>query len=292
MFRCINLNKDNIIKFKELNQNRKTFNILNEDFFVLYDNCSFIQKLFLKKRVKLLFKEDECIGYIWTNTTKNMCHINALNIINLNNLKAVHDYLIRPIGENLIIEYDCEHNGNNYDILEFIGFKKEGGILELYLDLQNFTNDIKIKDYIKFENPIINKHEKIRCYIQNEAFKSSDRVPLTKKDIYFDESQNYYVKDASFFIKDRDEYVGYGQVILEDYIPFIVNFGILPKFRGKSYGKILLIHILNTLKTKGFNKVMIRVSSENEIAINLYKSLGFLLYKEKHVFVIDSSNKK
>lgn len=32
MFKCINLNKDNIIKFKELNKNSKNFNLLNEDF--------------------------------------------------------------------------------------------------------------------------------------------------------------------------------------------------------------------------------------------------------------------
>nr|WP_307889978.1 hypothetical protein [Clostridium botulinum] len=81
MFKCINLNKDNIIKFKELNKNSKNFNLLNEDFFILYNNCSFIQRLFLKKRVKLLYKREECIGYIWTNTIKNICHINALNII-------------------------------------------------------------------------------------------------------------------------------------------------------------------------------------------------------------------
>lgn len=36
MFKCINLNKDNIIKFKELNKNSKNFNLLNEDFFILY----------------------------------------------------------------------------------------------------------------------------------------------------------------------------------------------------------------------------------------------------------------
>ncbi len=112
------------------------------------------------------------------------------------------------------------------------------------------------------------------------GFKSHDRIPLTKEDIYFDESQNYYVKDASFFIKKDDEYIGYGQVILENNIPFIVNFGILSNFRKEGYGKVLLNHILNKLKIKGFKKVMIRVSSENEIALNLYKSLGFYHIKK------------
>lgn len=57
MFKCINLNKDNIIKFKELNKNSKNFNLLNEDFFILYNNYSFIQRLFLKKRVNCYIKE-------------------------------------------------------------------------------------------------------------------------------------------------------------------------------------------------------------------------------------------
>nr|WP_025776461.1 GNAT family N-acetyltransferase [Clostridium botulinum] len=288
MFKCINLNKDNIIKFKELNKNSKNFNLLNEDFFILYNNYSFIQRLFLKKRVKLLYKRDECIGYIWANTIKNRCHISALDIIKTDNLNEIGNYLIKSIGENLIIEYDCEHNGYNYNILEALGFRKGRGILELYLNLEKFSNHIKTPEHVNFENPIINKHEKIRCYIQNEVFKSNDRVPLTKEDIYFDESQNYYVKDASFFIKKDDEYIGYGQVILENNIPFIVNFGILSNFRKEGYGKVLLNHILNKLKIKGFKKVMIRVSSENKIALNLYKSLGFLSYKEKHVFIINT----
>ncbi|MCS4522610.1 GNAT family N-acetyltransferase [Clostridium botulinum] len=76
--------------------------------------------------------------------------------------------------------------------------------------------------------------------------------------------------------------------MLENNIPFIVNFGILSNFRKEGYGKVLLNHILNKLKIKGFKKVMIRVSSENEIALNLYKSLGFLSYKEKHVFIINT----
>ncbi|KOR24656.1 GNAT family N-acetyltransferase [Clostridium sp. FAM 1755] len=289
MFKCINLNKDNIIKFKELNKNSKSFNLLNEDFFDSYNNCSFIQRLFLKKRVRLLYnKREECIGYIWANTSKNICHINALNIIKTDNLKEIYNYLVKCIGQNLILEYDCEYNGYNYNILESIGFKKGSGVLELCLSLEKFHNSMYVPEYIQFETPIINQHEKIRCYIQNEVFKSNTRVPLTKEDIYFDESQDYYIKDASFFIKKNNEYIGYGQVILENNIPFIVNFGILPKFRKEGYGKILLNHILNKLKTKGFKKVMIRVSSENEIALNLYKSLGFLLYKEKHIFIMNT----
>ncbi len=69
MFKCINLNKDNIIKFKELNKNSKNFNLLNEDF-LFYIITIALYKGYFKKRVKLLYKRDECIGYIWANTIK------------------------------------------------------------------------------------------------------------------------------------------------------------------------------------------------------------------------------
>ncbi|MCS4470801.1 GNAT family N-acetyltransferase [Clostridium botulinum] len=72
--------------------------------------------------------------------------------------------------------------------------------------------------------------------------------------------------------------------MLENNIPFIVNFGILSNFRKEGYGKVLLNHILNKLKIKGFKKVMIRVSSENEIALNLYKSLGFYHIKKTCIY--------
>lgn len=126
MFKCINLNKDNIIKFKELNKNSKNFNLLNEDFLFYIITIVYTKAIF-KKRVKLLYKRDECIGYIWANTIKNRCHISALDIIKTDNLNEIGNYLIKSIGENLIIEYDCEHNGYNYNILEALGFRKGRG---------------------------------------------------------------------------------------------------------------------------------------------------------------------
>ncbi|MCS4522611.1 hypothetical protein JTS97_15600 [Clostridium botulinum] len=58
---------------------------------------------------------------------KNRCHISALDIIKTDNLNEIGNYLIKSIGENLIIEYDCEHNGYNYNILEALGFRKGRG---------------------------------------------------------------------------------------------------------------------------------------------------------------------
>lgn len=284
MFKCVNLKNSNMVNLRELNKNRREFNFLNGDFFLVYDNSNFAQKIFLKRNVKLLYKNNKCVGYIWTNVHKNVCHINALNIEKIDSLQEGYSYLINSIKKNPIINYDCENNGYNYNILEGIGFIKTEGTVELSLNLDKWINFIDIPPNINFENPVFHKHEKIRCYIQNEIFKSNSRIPLTVEDIYFDESQKYYMADCSFFIKKETEYIGYGQVIIEKEQPFIVNFGILQNFRGKGYAKILLTHILNTLQSKGFKKVMIRANSLNKVALDLYKNIGFSLYKEIYTF--------
>ncbi|WP_406541200.1 hypothetical protein [Clostridium ljungdahlii] len=57
---------------------------------------------------------------------------------------------------------------------------------------------------------------------------------MTLEDIYFDEAQDYYFEKGAIFLKQNDEYIGYGQIVMENDIPVIVNFGILKEFRGKN----------------------------------------------------------
>jgi hypothetical protein len=58
-------------------------------------------------------------------------------------------------------------------------------------------------------------HEQIRCNIQNEVFKNDSRIPLSIEDIYYDESQKYYYDEGSIFIKKANDYIGYGQIIMD-----------------------------------------------------------------------------
>lgn len=55
----------------------------------------------------------------------------------------------------------------------------------------------------------------------------------------------------------------------------IYGLGVLPKYRGKGYGRQILVMAIDKLKEVGANKIMLQVSADNSKALNLYKSCGF-----------------
>ena len=55
---------------------------------------------------------------------------------------------------------------------------------------------------------------------------------------------------------------------------------ILPDYRGKGYGRELLILAINKLKEFKVKAINLQVETENKNALNLYKSCGF---KENYI---------
>ena len=56
---------------------------------------------------------------------------------------------------------------------------------------------------------------------------------------------------------------------------------VLPEYRGKGVGRELLVHTLSEAKKFGLEKVELQVYSDNQPAISLYKSVGFVQEGER-----------
>lgn len=282
MYECVGLTKKDLKYLKELNSTRNDFNPLNEDFFKIYENSNFAQQLLLRRKVKLVRNELKYIGYIWADIIdRRCCRINAINVLHeLNNVDyKPYKALLGTLRKDCNIVYNCEGNDYNFLILKELGFQKKDGTLLLNL---NISKNIPLisNEALEFEVFKKGRDEEKRCEIQNKIFEEDSRIPLTLADIYFDELQDYYFEKGAVFLKKNDKYIGYGQIILENNIPLIVNFGILKKYRGRGYSKCLLSYLLKIVFLHGFINVKIKVKSSNEIAINLYKSIGFAIEKE------------
>lgn len=276
MYKFYTLNKSNINKFKDLNDFRTDFNKLNKDFFHVYYNSNQFQQLLLKKRVRLLWEDSRYIGYLWTEVKGNsLCLINSMYVIKDTDAFRGYSLLVNSIKPYSVITYNCEKNTINYGLLTKLGFNKIKALLEMKINLDSIIQ-LQILDYINFHKVARGKDEKLRCIIQNSIFNSEDRVPLKVEDIYYDEMQDYYCEDGAILMKVNNTYIGYGQIIIKDKSPYIVNFGILKDYRNKGYGKMLLTYMLNILYKKGKKSVKIKVDSKNESAIKLYKNVGFI----------------
>lgn len=282
MFDYILLNNKNLQDLLKLNDLRKNFNILNQDFYEYYINSGFTKQFMLRRNVKLLKIYNDVCGYIWISKyNKNSFIINSMYVNGEEKLIDKYKWLVDLISYKKSLIYSCEKNDYNYEILKSIGFKKLEGTYEMYARISYGFHMFSIED-LSFEVLERGKHERVRCDIQNEVFKNDARMPLTVDDIYFDEIQKYYFEKGAVLIKKDNKYVGYGQIILNGSIPTIVNVGILKEYRGKGYGKLLMCYLLKVLKDNGFDEVSLKVSSNNYIAMNLYKSLGFTLKNEMH----------
>lgn len=284
MYECVSLVKRNLNCFKKLNSKRTLFNNLNKDFFEIYDKSNFAKQIFLRRTVKLLRNNFDYIGYIWTDIVcKNVYNINAMNVSFISNKESdsvPYIHLISTIKKHCVLKYLCEDNNYNSTLLEDIGFEKKEGTLVLCRELHE-SIDIGIHENLKFEMFKKGKDEQKRCRIQNEIFQEHNRIPLTLEDVYMEQLQSYYFEEGAVFLKRNAEYIGYGQIIIENNIPIIVNFGIIEKHRGRGYSKYLLNYLLNIIYQNGFHKIMIKVRDSNYIALNLYRSVGFKVKKER-----------
>ena len=150
----------------------------------------------------------------------------------------------------------------------------------------NLSNiNIHQEDFINFEFEKLEKgkNEEIRCDLQNTAFYSNKRSPLKVKDVRYEMSRKCYISELAYFLKQNDEYLGYGQVLLLDDKYTVSNFCIKPLHQSKGMGAILLKFLLYKANEFGINEIYIKVKSDNLIACRLYESLGFKTF-EKTLF--------
>lgn len=280
MCELVKLSNSKINSFKLMNNSRKEFNLLNKDFFELYNISNFFQQHYLKKKVLLLKDNSKYIGYIWFEFNENgECTISS--IYSYIQQKKYYNMLLNVLNKYNVINYSCIANDINTAVMIENGFERVNGTIEMICNL-NGSQLCENSNGIEYQIFNNGKDEKVRCQIQNEVFKNNKRTPISVEDIYYDETQKYYIKKGAIFIKENGSFVGYGQIILDDDMPLIVNVGILNEYRKKGYGKQLMICLLHIVKDMSYDKVKIRVNYDNGVAINLYRKLGFDCVSEKY----------
>lgn len=84
-------------------------------------------------------------------------------------------------------------------------------------------------------------------------------------------------KGMPIYLAEKDDkIIGKAHLQLIDGITGgIYGLGVLPEYRGKGFGRAILLQAIEMLKTAKAPKIMLQVAAENATALNLYKSCGF-----------------
>ena len=85
---------------------------------------------------------------------------------------------------------------------------------------------------------------------------------------------------CSFVLMSNSFVIGYCCVARNS----VMSFAILSEFRGKGYGKMLINHTLEFLKSKKWKYINLHVRVDNIIAQKLYQSVGFEISETVHKY--------
>lgn len=307
MIKYEKLSSANWNEFTRLHSLSISSHYYDRNFINYYNNQNFFTKAFLKKFVKLYKYNDKYIGYLWHEPQLDI----NIKVWSLYFEKSYTNKLSTKLlsnFDNSILQYEAVESKDIEQQLHNLGFKISKPTLMMDLatntyktlynnknidlntiklryskitDVQNINdiNDINIttKPYVE------GLDEGLRCIIQNKIFESSDREMLTADDIINDTMQEYYINGMSEFLLIDNLAVGFGQIIFSRDIYILVNFGIVPEFRGLGLGKLLLDSLISLCAKNNIDTLHLRVDNTNSIAMQLYTKTGF-----KKIFNISS----
>ena len=268
------LSNNNVSSFKQLLKESQSDLLFKFDFYSYYNERSFLVKYFIRKNVKLILVNGEYVGYIWFDFK----YLKTLTINDLYIRKEyfyyLNSYILKSFNSDYIL-FETYETSYMIELLKILNMKRIriSQIME-YKD-NNLLNE-KNQEDVSFAEYAKNKDAKIRCEIQNNIFENENRAPLSIDDIYYDEKQDYFLDNMSLFMKLKEKYIGYGQIIYTRGLYMIVNFGVIKEFRSKGYGRVFLNALIKHFKEKINSNIFIRVDSNNKIARKLYEKSGFM----------------
>ena len=175
--------------------------------------------------------------------------------------------------------------------------------------LAQSNNFIKMRTVIQMSKDLtevspINTDYQIRSFLpdldnqawlafNNQAFAHHpEQGNWSKADLSIRLNEDWFDEKGFFVAQDKDQLIGFcwtkihgghshSHVANEEHhdhspIGEIYVTAVSDKYAGKGIGKALTITGLNYLKYQGLNSAMLYVDENNQVAFNLYKSLGFI----------------
>ncbi len=104
----------------------------------------------------------------------------------------------------------------------------------------------------------------------------------------FYRAENLAAPDARYYVALlNDVYIGKIDVSLGEHEALIYNFGIVPQYRGRGFGRQILARTLQELLATGQQRITLEVEAANKNALGLYQSCGFKESSQYHYYALD-----
>lgn len=277
------LNNKNFSNFESLVDEFFCINKYRSNIISTYNKLNFFKKILYKNRVMMILVDKEYVGYVYFKKF-------SIDTIVINDLYIRNEFIEKVNLDKIetfkdkILLYQTYEDELTKEILINNGFRKNETTMLLKYDLHTKLR-LKHKENISFRLFKVDKDEALRCEIQNDVFNYNGREPITIKDIMYEEKLKYYRSDNCIFMLVADKEIGYAQIIYNNGMYMLVNFGIIEEYRGYGYGEIFLEYMINLAFDNDISTLHIRVNDSNFKALNLYKKIGFKFLGYYNTFI-------
>lgn len=159
------------------------------------------------------------------------------------------------------------------------------------LDLTSFQRSFQLLDKLKIQ-PLEPDDIDALARMEIEAYRDTLDFSLRPELQSFDDCKSfllkmfagkigkgYFLKNLSFKILSNSNLCGAIYTFRDGGTAYIADFLISPNCRGQGLGKLLLAYSLHRYKVAGYRRAALAVTATNEVAIRLYKKIGFKIEK-------------
>lgn len=273
------IRKHEIEEFREELKNYATFNALNVDFYNAYQQSSLLVKYQHRANTRVIRVNDEPVLIIWCDFRRYYSKIRTFHplkrldkVIVPGQMSTIMDVFAKSMEatKDTRFEYAVAEDAQNRRTLRRMGFSEEKKVFKMSCSLNEVTPK---------EPPLLRPFRvediKERVDVQNDIFRSKYRIPINSTDILIEMSKSSFRSDLCFFFMKEGETVGYGQIVEQQGVATLVNFGLREKYRGAGLARRYLEALLWQAREKGFHRVELEVNDWNHRALELYRAHGF-----------------
>ncbi len=170
--------------------------------------------------------------------------------------------------------------------------------------LRKICADFKNSEFEMYLNKEIVFNDELLCGITFQKATNKDAVEVDRQNrIYFSDHVSFLEAEGTdattnnanmqeelllpedeekrglliFLAKKEDNLVGKVHLQVNTQVGGIYGLGVLPEYRGKGYGRAVLLFAVQEFKRRNVEQVMLQVSAVNPTALGLYQSCGFCI---------------
>ena len=142
--------------------------------------------------------------------------------------------------------------------------------------IKRITDDYHHSEYdMNLDMDVIHKENFDNLVFRKAAKEDITKIAGENFEFINDNDIDGILFDSTYVLETGNVIIGRVRLEIVDNIGGIYGLEILPEFRGKGYGRELLIRSINKLKESKVNAINLQVETKNNNALNLYKSCGF-----------------